>query len=95
MGTTSQYSEYLFAVCPPNEDFGGISVCVTSREFWEEEGCMDDQSPPFDIPGYAELMESTFEPTNGYATVEEVTQDFLNLGFLEDEAFTDFCQSGG
>lgn len=95
MKTKNQFSEYLFAVVPPNEDSEGISICVTSVEFWAEEGCMDDQTPYFNIPGYAELMESTYEPHNEGATIEEVEGDFIRMGFQQDEAFTEFCRSQG
>jgi hypothetical protein len=61
--TGPKAKDYLFAVYPEGDSFG---ICIVSREYWNENKCIDDQHFEGSIDsilpkGFDEVSEATFD----------------------------------
>jgi hypothetical protein len=80
-----------------DEDYGEDEIdgeetvlVAVRRDFWEENGCLDDQGgyDPLLPPGMEELAESHYD-YSGLGTREEVTALMVAAGWEEKELFED------
>lgn len=88
-------SDFLFCV----EECEG-SFCLTSKEYWEDEGHLDDCLSEIDcLPeGFANLMESTWEYydpniTDPAKLVQEGKRKLLEAGFVWSEEMNQYINS--
>ena len=103
----NQPSDFYFAVhdksIMENED-DVIYVYLTTIEYFQREGCVDDGSPegyPSDDTYEAldradiinsDVMDSTYEVSDWRnKTVDEITQSMIEQGFVASESFTRWC----
>jgi hypothetical protein len=95
--------DYYFYVAPPEND-GLLAVAITSVEYFDREGFLDDNLGSYNLPpvvrqalnnagvyGDSELMEAYFEVNHPESkTVQEVRQAMIEQGFVDDPEFINF-----
>jgi hypothetical protein len=82
MSDLSQPSSYYFNVLN-DQDLGPVCFLV-SKDFWEENGYLDDteRGEAITLPdGFADIMEATFE---FQCSPEDAKRQMLALGFVEN-----------
>lgn len=84
---------YLYSINVESEMPGVLFVSFVAQDFWEEEHCMDDQTPEelidaLEPHGFSEAMESVFEYEGDMAQMEEILQ---SLGMRQDDEFNALC----
>jgi hypothetical protein len=81
-------NEWIFAINDFEDSSIGFVVTINSREFWEQEACLSDETPDeirdqMYLSGFAELIENTWEPMRNMTREEAIELMEMN-GFIHD-----------
>lgn len=66
-----------------DEDYKG-KWCIAPKVFWENNACIPDWSTGFNVPGFRECCEHTFEPLEGVDGIEVSELRLLGFEVLEN-----------
>ncbi len=89
---------WLFAITDTEDAECGWCLSTSTREYWEQEHCVDDQGcneqavrDALESVGLDEVSESTWEP-DGRFTKAQTKAQLEAMGFVNDPKFQAFCE---